>query len=68
MNQLPTTQGRRLTRSPDDAWIGGVCSGLADYFGVDANLVRLLVVVGTVFGLGTLVIAYLAAWALVPQA
>ena len=59
---------RRLTRSRDDRWLGGVCGGVADYLGVDANLVRLIVVVGTVIGFGSLAIAYLVAWILMPQA
>lgn len=62
------TGPKRLVRSVDDRWMGGVCGGLATYFGIDANLVRLLVVVGTVLGFGTLIIAYLAAWVLVPEA
>lgn len=58
---------KRLTRSRDDKYLGGVCGGLAEYVGLDANLVRLLVVVGTVLGLGTLVVAYVAAWLLLPE-
>jgi phage shock protein C len=58
---------RRLTRSRDDRWLGGVCGGLAQYTGVDTTLIRLLVVVGTVLGLGSLVIAYLVAWILMPM-
>ena len=61
------TQVRRLVRSPDDRWVSGVCGGIADYAGVDANLVRLLVVLGTVLGFGSLLVAYLVAWVLMPQ-
>jgi phage shock protein C len=64
--QAPTP-AKRLTRSRDDRWLGGVCGGLARYFGIDSNLVRLLVVVGTVLGFGSLVIAYLVAWVLMPE-
>ena len=63
----PAPTAKRLVRSRDDRWLGGVCSGIATYFGIDANLVRLLVVVGTVLGFGTLIIAYIAAWVLMPQ-
>lgn len=59
---------RRLVRSRDDRWIAGVCGGVAAYLGVDANLVRLLVVLGTVLGLGSLLIVYVAAWILMPEA
>jgi phage shock protein C len=58
---------KRLTRNTDDKMIGGVCSGVADYLGVDVTLVRLLTVVGAIFGLGSLVIAYLVAWILLPE-
>lgn len=58
---------KRLVRSRDERWLGGVCGGLAAYFGLDVNLVRLLVVLGTVLGLGSLVIAYVAAWILMPE-
>lgn len=58
---------RRLVRRRDDRWLGGVCSGLATYLGADVTLVRVLVVVGTVLGFGSLVIAYLAAWLLMPE-
>ena len=43
-------------------WLG-VCSGIADYTGFDVTLVRVGVVIGTIFGSGTLIIAYLiTAW------
>ena len=58
---------KRLVRSRSDRWLGGVCGGLAGYFGVDANLVRLVVVLGTVLGLGSLAIAYVVAWILMPE-
>ena len=56
---------RRLVRSPD-RMPGGVCAGVADHLGVDVPLVRLLTVVAAVLGLGSVVIAYLVAWVLVP--
>jgi phage shock protein C len=59
---------KRLVRSRDDRWLSGVCGGVAEYLGVDANLVRLIVVLGTIFGLGSLLVAYIAAWLLMPQA
>jgi len=68
----PTTQQvhvtpRRLVRSREDRWLSGVCGGVAEYAGIDANLVRLIVVLGTVFGLGSLFVAYLVAWVLMPE-
>ena len=60
-------QPKRLVRSSDDRWISGVCGGVARYFGIDSNLVRLLVVLGTVFGFGSLAVAYVVAWILMPE-
>ena len=59
---------KRLTRSADDKFLGGVCGGVAEYFGVDANVVRLLTVLGTVLGFGVLVFVYVAAWLILPEA
>lgn len=59
---------KKLTRNRDDKWIGGVCGGLATYTGVDANLIRLLVAVVTILGAGSLIVAYLVAWILIPAA
>jgi phage shock protein PspC (stress-responsive transcriptional regulator) len=57
---------RRLVREPDDRKIAGVCAGLADRLGVDVSLVRLGAVVLAVFTPVGL-IAYLVAWAIVPE-
>ncbi len=47
-------------------WIGGVCSGLANKWGIDPVIVRGLAVVLTLFfGVGLL--AYGVAWALLPE-
>lgn len=62
------TNTKRLTRSDDDRWIGGVCGGLAEYTGIDANLIRLLVVVVTLLGAGSVIIAYVVAWLIMPKA
>lgn len=58
---------KKLTRSPDNKWLGGVCGGLSTYTGVDVNIIRTVVVVGAVLGVGTLVVAYVIAWFLVPM-
>lgn len=46
--------------------IGGVCGGVAEYFGWDVNIVRLATVAGTVLTGGTVVLIYLAALMLMP--
>ena len=64
----PDAPAKRLVRSRDDRWVSGVCGGVAEYLGIDANLVRLVVVLGTIFGLGSLFVAYVVAWILMPEA
>ncbi|MDT0202005.1 PspC domain-containing protein [Nocardioides sp. AE5] len=58
---------RRLLRSRDNQMIGGVCAGLANYFHLDTNLVRVLTVIAALFSFGTALVAYLAAWVLMPN-
>jgi phage shock protein PspC (stress-responsive transcriptional regulator) len=58
---------KRLLRSRNDRWIAGVCGGIGEYAGVDPNLVRLLAVVGAVFSAGTLFLAYVVAWIVMPE-
>ncbi|MGH3357120.1 MAG: PspC domain-containing protein [Nocardioidaceae bacterium] len=61
------TPQKRLVRSRDDRMLGGVCGGVAEYLGIDSTLVRILVVVGTVLGFGSLVLAYIIGWVLIPD-
>ena len=67
------TGEKRLFRDPDHAIAGGVCSGIAAYFGVNPLWVR-LAFTGLAFGFiplmpalsGPLVLAYLVLWAVMP--
>lgn len=43
-----------------NAKLWGVCGGIANYFGIDATLVRIGFVAGTLLGFGSLLIVYLA--------
>ena len=66
MNDDNGSGGKRLLRPRDGRMLAGVCSGLAAYFGIDVNLVRLAFGIFTVFyGLGALI--YLIAWVILPQ-
>jgi phage shock protein PspC (stress-responsive transcriptional regulator) len=61
---------RRLSRIPDEGKVAGVCEGLAAYFDADPTLIR-LAWVGLSIVPGVLIgglIAYVAAWVLVPVA
>lgn len=55
-----------LRRSLEERMIAGVCSGLARYFRIDPTLVRLGWVLFTLLG-GSGVLAYLIAWAIIPD-
>ena len=67
MDENNGSGGKRLLLRPREGrLVAGVCVGLADYFGIDVNLVRLGFGVFTVFrGLGALV--YGLAWAMLPE-
>src|SRR5262245_23601959 len=56
----------RLERRTDDRILGGVASGIADHFGVEPLVVRLVFLVAAFFG-GIGVIAYVAMWIIVPS-
>ncbi|MFN2557650.1 MAG: PspC domain-containing protein [Nitriliruptorales bacterium] len=57
---------RRLVRRVDDRVVAGVASGMADYLQIDPVLVRIAFVVLALTG-GVGVVAYLAAWLLMPE-
>lgn len=57
---------RRFRRSSDCAMLGGVCAGLADYFGFNLRVTRLLAVIGFFINPLLAIVAYLAAVLLVP--
>ena len=51
-----------LYRNPHEGKIAGVCAGIADYFGWETWLVRILVVSGVLFGMPFLILGYVAGW------
>lgn len=61
------TGSRRIYRNPNDKIIGGVCSGLANYFDIDPVIVRLVfAIMFLTAGIGLL--AYIIAWIVIPVA
>ena len=66
MSESNGSGGKRLVRRREGRMAFGVCAGLASYFGVDVNLVRVVFGIFTfIWGLGALV--YVVAWAVVPE-
>jgi phage shock protein C len=57
---------RKLYRSKTNRKLAGVCGGLAQYFNVDAILIRVLFVVLAFLG-GSGLFLYLAMWIIVPK-
>ncbi|NMO93968.1 PspC domain-containing protein [Actinomycetospora sp. TBRC 11914] len=55
-----------LTRPRDGAVIAGVCAGLAERFGVSANVVRVLFVLSCLLP-GPQFVIYLALWVIMPR-
>ncbi|MGI6376024.1 MAG: PspC domain-containing protein [Anaerolineae bacterium] len=57
----------RLYRSSTNRVIGGVCGGLAEYFKVDAEIVRILFVTLAIMFSGTGLPVYLLLWLFIPE-
>ena len=52
-----------LYRNTENAKVAGVCSGVAEYFGIETWLVRILTVTGFFLLAGSFIlVAYVAAW------
>lgn len=69
--EAPHAGGRgskRLFRDTDNAIVAGVASGLANYSGLDATLVRLVFVLLIIFSAGFGIVLYLLLWLIVPPA
>jgi phage shock protein C len=59
--------GARLMRPQEGRMIAGVCAGLAQHYGWDVSLTRILLVLA-VLCTGLPLVAYLIAWIVIPNA
>jgi len=59
---------KRLYRDPEDAMLGGVCSGLAAYFHTDRVWFRFGFAIATIAGVGAPILIYIILWIVVPPA
>ena len=57
---------KKLYRNTSNKMLAGVCSGIADYFGIDATLVRLGWVLFSLAG-GCGVLAYIISLVIIPE-
>lgn len=69
------TEQKQLFRNPENAKLGGVCSGLANYFGMEATWMRVIWTAIAVFGIfsahistALLVLVYIVLWIVLPKA
>ena len=53
---------KKLKPASGDKIVLGVCGGLAEYFGWEATLVRVLFAIAVVLGIGSPLIVYLVLW------
>ena len=58
---------KRLCKSAADRKLAGVCGGIAEYFGVDSTIIRLVFAL-LVVGWGTGIVAYIIAALVLPEA
>lgn len=67
ITEEPTPTTRPILRRPANGrLLAGVAAGLADYFGIDVVIVRIVIATLALFG-GAGVGLYLAAWLLIPE-
>ncbi|MBE7442200.1 MAG: PspC domain-containing protein [Flavobacteriales bacterium] len=65
-NETYVKSDKKLFRNPDDRILGGVCSGLGAYIGLDTVWVRLFFVAAFFLGFGLL--TYIILWIVMPEA
>ncbi len=59
--------GRHIYRDTDNSVISGLAAGIANYFGIDPVIVRVLFVLMALF-YGTSILIYILLWAIIPEA
>lgn len=57
---------KKLYRA-QDSLLGGVCTGIAEYFNIDPVVVQILTVIITLATAGTLIVVYIALWVIIPK-
>lgn len=60
-------RNKKLTRSRKERMIAGVCGGLAEYFGWDVSILRVVYVLATIFTAFAGTIVYIILWIVMPD-
>lgn len=66
MSAYQTYTPRAFYRSADRAVLGGVCAGIADYFGFNLRVLRFLAIIAFIVAMPMTIVAYLAVVFFVP--
>jgi len=59
---------KKLYRDKENGMIGGVATGLAHYFGIDAVWIKIVFLIFVFAGFGTGILAYFVLWVVTPEA
>jgi len=59
---------KKLYRDKENGMIGGVCTGLGHYFGIEAVWLKIMFLVFVFAGFGTGILAYIILWIVTPEA
>jgi phage shock protein PspC (stress-responsive transcriptional regulator) len=59
---------KKLYRDKENGMVGGVCTGLGHYFGIDAVWLKIIFLIFVFAGFGTGVLAYIILWVVTPEA
>jgi len=65
--KIMAPESKKLYRSRNNRMIAGVCSGLAEFFGIDTTVVRLVFAAGALLGFGSFILVYLVMFVVVPE-
>lgn len=64
---ITTSSGKKLYRKREGRMIGGICAGLADFFGVDPAIVRIVAVILMFASFFAFVVFYIVLWIIIPE-
>lgn len=57
---------KKLTKSANNVVLTGTLAGIAEYFGIDATIIRVIFVLLTFFGVGSPILLYILLAILIP--
>ena len=63
-----STNRKKLYRDKEKGMIGGVCTGLGHYFGVDSIWIKIAFILFVFAGFGSGILAYFILWIITPEA